>query len=184
MHAHVNVVEDVSTISDYHDWCCPPCYVLLYIAGEKMNYFSTCQFLKDFIDYGCEWFLREILMPVVISQPRIKTYLANFVYTDVLDAEDQRHVQNEEDRKRVACFTEYIFKNNFTLKAISHQWVHTHLLAGHLSDNLFTKVGWLVKQQMIPVLLGEYLLYGHRLDDKVSDMKYIEYSPEGVLHAS
>ena len=37
---------------------------------------------------------------------------------------------------------------------------------------------------MIPVLLGEYLLYGHRLDDKVTDMKYIEYSPEGVLHAS
>ena len=171
--AFVNIAKGITAkdlignnITRFHkDSCVPPCYVLLYIAGEQLDYFESLEFLKEFSELGCEWFLRKILLPTDISRERVNTYVRNFIYREE-DDDTVRTVQNHRDKERSSQFIRYIHEHNFTLRAIARRAVRTHLLVSNPPYSLFTKVDHLVRMQQIPLELREYLLYGFNIREQ------------------
>lgn len=173
MNAQVNVKRDTTLkdiVTGYHlVRCVPICYMLLYIAGEKLNYFQSLDFVKEFIDLGCEWFLREVFLPGDILRDDIKRFLGTYKYMREGDMM-HRAVQDDTDKQRCVQFFEYIHENNFTLKGITRQCIRKYLLATMSCNNLFTQVAELVVTEQIPKVLGEYLLYGFCLAENVVNM--------------
>ena len=171
--ALVNVAKDLTIrddLSGYHmDLCVPACYVLLYIAGQQLNYFDSLDFLQEFIDRDFEWFLHKILLPAHVSNRSRNTYLRNYVYYEEGDIV-RRGQQNESDRERASQFIDEILQKNFKLKAICRWWVRKHLVGSASRHNVFMKVACLVRIGKIPSLLGQYLLYGYQLEEDITQM--------------
>ncbi len=171
MNALVNVVED-TTINGYHaEVCVPPCYVLLYIAGEEMNYFNSCDFLGEFLDLKCEWFLRKVLLPTDVSKQWVQRFIRNYVYLEPGE-EIYPRVQSVADQERSLQFIEHIYDKNFTLQASARRWVRKYMIASKPSDNLFRKVRQLVDESHISYIVGKYLLFDHELTDDIMEIPY------------
>ena len=176
--ARVNIIEEgpFEPGFGYHqDWCVPPCYIYLYVAGEKLKYFESLEFITDFIDLECEWFLTQILLPSEISKDPLKTHITNFVH--IYEEKQNKvvqwvrpRVQNDRDIEKNLQFFTKIHESNFSLKTICRKSVRKLLLQHDTHENLFNRIPKL----QIPKELGQYLLYDVNLDDDFNDWQYIK----------